>query len=245
MVQRARPVGPGSRRSDDRTTPQDGEPRRAVAVPYARRPWQRPAQRQHGAPIGAPEDVEATGALLARLAAARAWVGRPPPPTWRRVGVFASGSVPFGRSRADDAAIAYLRLLDQVLADRVITDAEVCRLRKTAMTWGIGALEIESLHRGYVARVWEAALADERITDAERDDITLLARLLGTPLPPLVDARPDTVRRWVALPIEPETEGQVASSRPPWAARPKARGARLPRHGARRTIGAGPGGTRR
>lgn len=245
MVQRAHPVGPGSGRSSDRTKTQGGAPRRAVAAPDARRPWQRPAQLQHGARIGAPEDVEATGALLARLAAARAFVGRPTPPAWRRMSVFASGSLPFGRSWAEDAASAYLRLLDQVLADRVITDAEVNRLRGTAMAWGIGALEIESLHRGYIARVWDAALVDDRISDAERDDITLLARLLGTPLPPLADARPGAIRRWVAIPIEPETGGPAASDRPPWARRTKVRVPRRPGHAAQRTTRAGPGGSSR
>lgn len=245
MVQRARPVAPGPRRSGDRTTPQGGGSQRVTAAPSVGRPWQRPAQLQHGARADASRDVELTGALLARLAAARAWVDRPTLPSWRRASLLTPGSLPFGRSWANDAASAYLRLLDQVLADRVITDAEVCRLRETAMAWGIGALEIESLHRGYVARAWEASLADDRITDAERDDIALLARLLGTPLPPLGDTRPGTVRRWVAIAIEPQAERQVPLNQPPWAARNRVPVARVPRHRPRSTTHAGSGGPRR
>lgn len=236
MVQRARPVGPGSRRSSDRTTQQGGR---------SRRPWQRPAQLQHGARAGASEDMEATGALLARMAAVRAWVSRPVPPMWRRARVFAAGNVPFQAAWAEDAAGAYLRLLDQVLADRVITDAEVRRLRETASAWGIGALEVESLHRGYVARVWEEALADERITAAERDDITLLARLLGTPLPPLRDDRPGATRRWVTIKVESGTEEQDASHQPGWAVRSRAHSVGPPASGSRKSTRARSGGSGR
>jgi hypothetical protein len=165
------------------------------------------------------------------------------PPAWRRTGVFATGNAPFRSSWADDAAAAYLRLLDRVLADRIITDAEVRRLRETARVWGIGALEVESLHRGYVARVWEEALADERMTAAERDDITLLARLLGTPLPPFREGRRGSAGRWVAIKVESGTEGQDAPDRPAWSVRSKARSAGPPGPGARSSARARPGGS--
>ena len=178
------------------------------------RPWQRPPQFQHGHHDNAFGDAEATGALLARLAAARDWEDRPASPTRQRPWSSTPVGVPFDWT--DDAAVAYLDLLDHVVADRVITAAEVGRLRQVATDWGIGALEAACLHRGYVARAWARACADATITPAELRDIEMLAELLGVP----IEVRHRVARggagaRWVAVPIEADT---VASGPAPWSA---------------------------
>ncbi len=177
------------------------------------RPWQRPPQLQHGHHDNAFGDAESTGALLARLAAARDWADRPATPTRRP---WSGTPVGIAFDWAHDAAVAYLDLLDHVVADRVITAAEVCRLRQCATDWGLSALEAACLHRGYVARAWARACADATVTPAELRDIEMLAELLGVPIEVRRQvARGGTGARWVAVPIEVET---VASGPAPWSA---------------------------
>jgi hypothetical protein len=176
------------------------------------RPWQRPPQLQHGHHDNVFGDAEATGALLARLAAARDWEARPTSDAWQHPGSSAPVGIPFDWT--DDAAVAYLNLLDRILQDRVITTAEVRRLRQFAADWGIGALEAACLHRGYLAIALERACADATVNPAELRDIQALAGLLGIPF---------EVRRRVArggggarlaVPIEVDP---VASGPPPWS----------------------------
>lgn len=176
------------------------------------RPWQRPPQFQHGHHDNAFGDAETTGALLARLAAARDREDRPASPAWQRPWSSTPVGVPF--DWAHDARVAYLEFLDHVVADRVITAAEVHGLREVATFWGIGALEAACLHRGYVARAWARACADATVTSAELRDIEMLAGLLGVP----IEARHRYVRggaarRWVAVPIEVDTAAHGPRSR--------------------------------
>jgi hypothetical protein len=122
--------------------------------------------------------------------------------------------VPFEATRTHDATEAYLQLLDHVLADRVITDVEVRRLRETARAWGLSALEVECLHRGYLARVWEEARADDRITRAELHDIRLLGRLLGVPPRALAGGgTAGAAKRWISVPVEPGPSATVVPGR--------------------------------
>ena len=178
------------------------------------RPWQRPPQFQHGHQDNAFGDAEATGALLARLAAARDWGDRPASPTGQRPWSSTPVGVPVDWTH--DAAVAYLDFLDRVLEDRIVTAAEVRRLRQFATDWGIGALEAARLHRGYVARVWERACADATVTPAELRDIEMLAELLGVP----IEVQHRVTRggagaRWVTVPIEPDA---IAFGPAPWSA---------------------------
>ena len=168
------------------------------------RPWQRPPQFQHGHHDNALGDAEATGALLARLAAARDREDRAASPARQRSWSSTPVGVPVDWT--DDAAVAYLDLLDHVLEDRLISAAEVGRLRQVAIDCGIGALEAACLHRGYVARVWERACADATVTPAELRDIEMLAELLGVPVEVRYRvARGGAGARRVAVPIEPDT----------------------------------------
>ena len=178
------------------------------------RPWQRPPQFQHGHHDNAFGDAESTGALFARLAAAREWEDRPTCPTRQHPRSSTLALVPF--ERAHDAAVAYLDLLDQVLEARVITVAEVHRLRRCATDWGISALEAACLHRGYVASVWERACTDATVTPAELRDIETLADLLGIPFEAWQRvARGSAGTRWFGMSVEPDT---VGSGPAPWSA---------------------------
>jgi len=183
----------------DRVRPRTADASRGMSD-LPSRPWQRPPQLQHGHRDNAFGDAEATGALLARLTAARDWEDRRASPAWQRPQSGAPVGVPFGATGDQDAAVAYLGLLDRVLEDRVITDAEVARLRGFATEWGIGVLEAACLHRGYVARAWERACADATVTPAELRDIEMLAELLRVPIEVRHrGARGGAGARWVAV----------------------------------------------
>ncbi len=213
------------RRRLDRDQPGTRSPRQDRSRPWTTdaspamsqrpsRPWQRPPQFQHGHHDNAFGDAESTGALFARLAAAREWEDRPTSPTRQHPQSRTLAGVPF--DWAHDAAVAYLDLLDQVLEDRVITAAEVRRLRQCATDWGIGALEAACLHRGYVARTWERACTDATVTLAQLRDIEMLAGLLGIPFESWQRvARGSAVVNWATVPVEPDP---VGSGPAPWSA---------------------------
>ncbi|MFC0863643.1 exonuclease domain-containing protein [Sphaerimonospora cavernae] len=79
------------------------------------------------------------------------------------------------------AADSYLALLDQVLLDHHISAAEADALVQLATDLGLGRADLERLHRGYLAALAEAALADGVVTEAERRELELVAALLDLP----------------------------------------------------------------
>lgn len=90
--------------------------------------------------------------------------------------------VPAGMEATQDAVLGYLGILDVVLEDRRITDAEVVALAATASDWGIDGSSVARLHRAYLAGMWALAKADGVVTPSEIHDLQLLAELLGVPL---------------------------------------------------------------
>ncbi len=198
-----------------RSRPRTADASRGRCDPPSR-PWQRPPQFQHGHHDNAFGDAESTGALLARLVAARDREDRPASAARQRPQSRTPLGAPFEATADHDAAAAYLDLLDQVVADRVITAAEVRRLRQCATDWGIGALEVACLYRGYVARAWARASADATVTPAELRDLEVLAGLLGVPFEVRRRvARRGAGARWVAVPIEVDAD---TSDPAPWSA---------------------------
>jgi ATP-dependent Lhr-like helicase len=80
---------------------------------------------------------------------------------------------------ATDALVAgYLELLDRVLEDRRLTTVEADELASTAASWGLGVAAVDAAHRRYFAGLADVALADGVLTDAERNDLDLVRRLL-------------------------------------------------------------------
>ncbi len=226
-------------RGSQRRTDDHSRPRSASASPEMSdrpcRPWQRPPQFQHGHHDNAFGDAETTGALLARLAAARDREGRSASPAGQSPASGTTVDVPVLATELHDAAEVYLGLLDRILEDRVITDAEGGRLQEVATVWGIGILEAASLHRGYIARAWARACADGTVTPAEFRDIETLADLLGVPVElRRHDARVGTGARRVAVTIEAGTT----------AVGPGPRSApRVAAHGGRLGLAVRPSGT--
>lgn len=85
-----------------------------------------------------------------------------------------------GALAADDgAAMAYAATLDRMLEDRVIDPAEADALVELAGTLGLAGPAIAECHRDYLNALAVAALADGVVTDAERRDLELVARVLG------------------------------------------------------------------
>jgi DNA polymerase-3 subunit epsilon len=75
-----------------------------------------------------------------------------------------------------------LAVLDAVLEDRRITDAEVLALAGTAAGWGIDAAAARRLHQTYLTGMWAVARADGAITANELHDLRMLSELLGVSL---------------------------------------------------------------
>lgn len=75
--------------------------------------------------------------------------------------------------------MAYAAVLDRVLEDRHVSDAEGDGLVEMADTWGLSGDQVQALHHAYLERLALAALADGVVTDAERRDLHVVARLLG------------------------------------------------------------------
>ncbi len=66
---------------------------------------------------------------------------------------------------------AYLDLLDQALLDRHISATEADALVDTAEALGLARVDVEHLHRGYLAGLAEVAATDGIVTTAERRDL--------------------------------------------------------------------------
>jgi DNA polymerase-3 subunit epsilon len=75
--------------------------------------------------------------------------------------------------------LAYLTLVDRVLEDRAIDANEADILLDAALQWRLDANQVYSAHRHYIHNLAVHALADRVITDAERNDLYQVARLLG------------------------------------------------------------------
>lgn len=75
--------------------------------------------------------------------------------------------------------MAYAALLDRVLEDRHVDDSETGALIEMAIKWGLSFEQINFAHRQYFNHLVMAALDDGVITEAERRDLKVVARLLG------------------------------------------------------------------
>lgn len=79
----------------------------------------------------------------------------------------------------EGAVIAYGALLDRAFEDRRVDDLEADALVEMATRWGLSTDQIEHAHSNYLNQLASAALADGNVTEAERRDLKLVARLLG------------------------------------------------------------------
>lgn len=80
-----------------------------------------------------------------------------------------------------EAVLAYVDLLDRVLEDRRLTGDEVASLAQLAAEWGLSSAAADAIHHSYFSGLARLALADGVITDLEREDLGVMAGLLGVP----------------------------------------------------------------
>ncbi len=75
--------------------------------------------------------------------------------------------------------LAYMALVDRVLEDRTIDKNEENALVDAALNWQLSPAQLEAAHAQYIQNLAILALADGIVTDAERRDLHLVAKLLG------------------------------------------------------------------
>lgn len=80
---------------------------------------------------------------------------------------------------ADPRLDAYVLMLEQALADRLITTREAEDLAEVALQTGLSADMVMDAHAAFLRAVAVAAWADGIITPAEREDLDDVARMLG------------------------------------------------------------------
>jgi DNA polymerase-3 subunit epsilon len=75
--------------------------------------------------------------------------------------------------------LAYLALVDRVLEDRTIDESEEHALVGAAVNWQLSRSQLSAAHTQYLQNLAVTALADGVVTESERRDLHLVARLLG------------------------------------------------------------------
>lgn len=75
--------------------------------------------------------------------------------------------------------LAYMVLIDRILEDRVIDQSEEEVLVDAVTNWGLSSRQLADAHTNYIHNLAVSALADGIVTDRERRDLHLVARLLG------------------------------------------------------------------
>lgn len=75
--------------------------------------------------------------------------------------------------------LAYLALIDRVLEDRRIDKNEEDALVEAALRWHLSPDQLSVAHAQYIQNLAALALADGVVTDSERQDLHLVANLLG------------------------------------------------------------------
>ncbi|MCU0712081.1 MAG: exonuclease domain-containing protein [Pirellula sp.] len=79
----------------------------------------------------------------------------------------------------DANVLAYMVLIDRILEDRVIDQDEENVLVDAISNWGLSNAQLAAAHTNYLQKLAVAALADGFVSDTERRDLHLVARLLG------------------------------------------------------------------
>jgi DNA polymerase III epsilon subunit-like protein len=112
----------------------------------------------------------------------------------------------------DGAVMAYAALLDRILEDRHVNDSEADALVEMAAKWGLSGEQINLAHREYVNQLAIAAVADGIVTDAERRDLKLVARLLGQEKQDLDEILRDAAARVASTPLGSTATPTAATS---------------------------------
>jgi hypothetical protein len=89
-----------------------------------------------------------------------------------------------GDETPDPRVAEYLTLVDRVLEDRRVTAAEADGLVRAAAAWGLTRADVLEAHRAYLESLASEALADGRVSDAERRDLEAVCDLSDCTAPP-------------------------------------------------------------
>jgi len=75
--------------------------------------------------------------------------------------------------------LAYMALVDRVLEDRTIDAREEDALVDAAMNWQLSPTQLDAAHSHYLHNLAASALAGGIVSDSERRDLHIVAKLLG------------------------------------------------------------------
>ncbi|WP_297338467.1 BRCT domain-containing protein [Algoriphagus sp.] len=75
--------------------------------------------------------------------------------------------------------LQYLNLLDEVLADRLLTDAEVESLKDMILTQGLARDQVNAIHEDYLRKLCRVYWVDHDLSHAEYIDLKVVSELLG------------------------------------------------------------------
>lgn len=84
-----------------------------------------------------------------------------------------------GRVEASEKVAPYLDLLDRVLEDEQVTEAEAGALRETAERWGLSMEDVVGAHHAYLDSLIAAAVRDGVVTGTELRELEAVTRLLS------------------------------------------------------------------
>lgn len=90
-----------------------------------------------------------------------------------------AGKIRHNEEADEPNVLAYLALIDRVLEDRTIDTDEENALVDAALEWKLSTSQINEAHRNYICRLAILALEDGVISNAERGDLNVVAKLLG------------------------------------------------------------------
>lgn len=93
-----------------------------------------------------------------------------------------------GSVEASEKVAPYIDLLDRVLEDEQVTEAEAGALRETTERWGLSMEDVVGAHHAYLDSLIAAAVRDGLVTGTERRELEAVTRLLSVD-PAILHAR--------------------------------------------------------
>jgi DNA polymerase-3 subunit epsilon len=94
-----------------------------------------------------------------------------------------------------DTVATYLGAIDNAVSDRILSFTEAIHLKDLAAALAIFEAEQADAHRTYLRTLASTAWTDHQLTDAERDDLLAVGKLLEVPEHEVDEAIADTMPR--------------------------------------------------
>ena len=126
-----------------------------------------------------------------------------------------------------DTVATYLGAIDSAVSDRILSFTEAIHLKDLASALAIFEAEQAEVHRTYLRNLASTAWTNHQLTDAERDDLLTVGKLLEVPEDEVDQAIADTMPRrpnrrtsgFASIDQNPHSgTAQVASQQPAVAA---------------------------